>query len=123
MVRRAFKANNPDSRSGVYRWALAGALWGLLSFLFDYVMAITRLVCGFSARWPLVWDALWWVLPSRWAVRLNEALDPHGRYRILFLGDTMVVWIAASVLLGAAAGLGAWLLMHWIRRIASRRQS
>jgi hypothetical protein len=89
------------------RWALGGALWGVLSLVVRGVFPhqYFELVGYRTGR------MLQWLMPAWWAARIDEGL---GVFR---LGSDVLAFFVASALLGSAAGLALWWVVERIRRI------
>lgn len=116
MIREPETPRPLSARSSILRWALAGAIWGLVSFLvtmvfwgplFTYEGILYRL----ASRPLILLPRL--LLPSWWALRIVR--DSGG-----FLEGSQWAYYAfvvgLSVALGALAALGLRLVVHGAKR-------
>lgn len=113
----AFRAGACGS---VRRWALAGAIWGLLSLLLDFGGLFTCMspLYRLSGEWQLGISLLF---PSRWVRHIYILSDPsEGVLNVWPAWACFAFIVAWSVALATFAALGLRLCVGALRRFSRK---
>lgn len=113
MTRRT-EADRPRSDGSARRWALAGAAWGLVSFLLDFGGLFIYEGILYRLGGDMAFRALGLLVPTQWLRSLSARPDGFMEYWPIwaFLAFN-VLW---SVILSTLAALGLRFVVQAVKR-------